>query len=195
LPQQRIKNIHDPSNIAPEYYPGSVRDAWVIEHPSAALLWDYVPGSQQRRAGSYTRNNWIATTWIWEEETAFTGTPDFYFRTDAALASPANTPVFADGINRLYVFGECNWAPFETDWPAVNLQCGWRGSGLMEGFTIPRHGSHPATAPTNFPQNRRLPGAINVSFYDGHVETVQLERLWKLYWHKNYQVPPKRPGL
>ena len=43
--------------------------------------------------------------------------------------------------------------------------------------------------------SRRLPGAINVSFYDGHVETVKLERLWSLHWHKNYRPPAKRPGL
>jgi hypothetical protein len=40
-----------------------------------------------------------------------------------------------------------------------------------------------------------LPGAINVASYDGHVETVKLERLWKLYWHKNWAAPAKRPGL
>jgi prepilin-type processing-associated H-X9-DG protein len=40
-----------------------------------------------------------------------------------------------------------------------------------------------------------LPGAINVSFYDGHVEQVKLERLWQLSWHRDYVPPPKRPGL
>jgi hypothetical protein len=33
-----------------------------------------------------------------------------------------------------------------------------------------------------------------VGFFDGHVELVPLERLWSLYWHKDYQPPAKRPG-
>ena len=41
----------------------------------------------------------------------------------------------------------------------------------------------------------RAEGEINVSFYDGHVEQVKLERLWQLSWHKDYEPPAKRPGL
>jgi prepilin-type N-terminal cleavage/methylation domain-containing protein/prepilin-type processing-associated H-X9-DG protein len=192
---QRIKNIHDPANEAPEYYPGSVRDAWVIERPSAALLWAYVPTSPQRRAGSYTRNNWLTTSWIWDEERAIDGYTVNYFRTEADVRMASNTPVFADGMNELYIFGTANWGPMESDLPAMNLQVGWTGQGIMETFTIPRHGSRPSNVSTNQPASRKLPGAINVSFYDGHVETVKLERLWKLNWHKNWAAPAKRPGL
>jgi prepilin-type processing-associated H-X9-DG protein len=45
------------------------------------------------------------------------------------------------------------------------------------------------------PLATKLPGAVNVCFYDGHVEQVKLERLWQLYWHKDYVPPAKRPGL
>ena len=62
-------------------------------------------------------------------------------------------------------------------------------------FTIPRHGARPSRVPTDHPPNAKLPGAINMVFYDGHAETVKLERLWNLYWHKEYQPPVKRPGL
>ena len=41
----------------------------------------------------------------------------------------------------------------------------------------------------------KLAGAIDVAFYDGHVESVKLERLWSLYWQKNYVPPAKRPAL
>jgi prepilin-type N-terminal cleavage/methylation domain-containing protein/prepilin-type processing-associated H-X9-DG protein len=51
------------------------------------------------------------------------------------------------------------------------------------------------TLATNYPPNLKLPGAINMSFMDGHVEQVQLERLWRLTWHRNYQQLPRRPGL
>jgi prepilin-type processing-associated H-X9-DG protein len=65
----------------------------------------------------------------------------------------------------------------------------------MSAFAIPRHGSRPNPVPTNHPPTSRLPGAVNMSFWDGHVEKVQLERLWQLTWHRNYQPPAKRPGL
>jgi len=65
----------------------------------------------------------------------------------------------------------------------------------MSNFTISRHGSRPRSIPTKFNPADKLPGAINLSFYDGHVEQVKLERLWSLYWHKDYVPPAKRPGL
>jgi prepilin-type processing-associated H-X9-DG protein len=40
-----------------------------------------------------------------------------------------------------------------------------------------------------------LPGAINISFADNHAELVKLEKLWSLYWHKDWKIPAKRPGL
>jgi len=65
----------------------------------------------------------------------------------------------------------------------------------MAMFTIPRHGSRPRKVSTDQSPAMKLPGAVNVSFYDGHVEQVKLERLWQLYWHKGYVPPVKRPGL
>jgi prepilin-type processing-associated H-X9-DG protein len=47
---------------------------------------------------------------------------------------------------------------------------------------------------TNQPQRGKLPGGINVSFYDGHVALVPLEGLWQLEWHRDWQ-SVKRPGL
>ncbi len=49
--------------------------------------------------------------------------------------------------------------------------------------------------PANWPRNKPLPGAINVSFFDVHGELVKLNRLWQLYWHRDYQLPAKQPGL
>ena len=34
--------------------------------------------------------------------------------------------------------------------------------------------------------------AVNVSFYDCHVEQVKLERLWHLTWHRDYIPGPRR---
>jgi prepilin-type processing-associated H-X9-DG protein len=64
----------------------------------------------------------------------------------------------------------------------------------MASYNLPRHG-YTGRVATNHSPKARLPGAINVVFYDGHVEGVKLERLWQLYWHKDYKAPEKRPGL
>ena len=121
------------------------------------------------------------------------------FRIEGDVRHPSQTPLFADGAGRWWGwFGGGYWqGPRATDMPASNLASGvfpgppWS----MAGFTIPRHGSRPSKVPTNYPGSSRLPGAINVAFYDGHVETARLERLWSFYWHKDYVPPAKRPGL
>jgi hypothetical protein len=52
--------------------------------------------------------------------------------------------------------------------------------------------AHHSNGPSS---DREAPRRDHVSFYDGHVEQVKLERLWSLYWHKDYVPPVKRPGL
>ena len=47
----------------------------------------------------------------------------------------------------------------------------------MSCVAIPRHGNRPNPVPTE-PADRPLPGAVNVSFFDGHSELVKLDRLW-----------------
>jgi hypothetical protein len=32
-----------------------------------------------------------------------------------------------------------------------------------------------------------------MSYMDGHADTVRLERLWQLYWHRTYVPPATRP--
>jgi prepilin-type processing-associated H-X9-DG protein len=88
--------------------------------------------------------------------------------------------------------------PRATDLPATDLQTGQQKGTYVPGMsllTIPRHGSRPSRISTDHPATALLPGAINVSFYDGHAEQVKLERLWQLQWHRDYKPPRKRPGL
>ncbi len=146
--------------------------------------------------GSYTYNNWLGTWW-WNADSDGEGFrpagPDHTFAVEGEMDHPSQTPVFADGVTAW-----CAW-PQATDLPAANLVTGQNQDGTfslgMNQFTIPRHGSGAGHASTNYPSSAPLPGAINVSFYDGHVEQVRLERLWSLYWHKDYVPPAKRPGL
>ena len=65
----------------------------------------------------------------------------------------------------------------------------------MNYVCIARHGRRPNPIPKRVPGELPFPGAINMGVFDGHVEQVPLDRLWLLYWHRDYQPPAKRPGL
>jgi prepilin-type N-terminal cleavage/methylation domain-containing protein/prepilin-type processing-associated H-X9-DG protein len=119
------------------------------------------------------------------------------FVTESNIQQPALTPTMADGVV---------WEvmPLSSDRPCRNLYTGlnanfhignWYTLEDMPIVAIPRHGSAPIKAPTGWDVSQRLPGAVNAAFYDGHAEQVRLDRLWQLYWHRNYQAPDKRPGL
>ena len=108
------------------------------------------------------------------------------FRREGDILSTSTTPVFADGM----------WVdawPKETDRPAANLLEGATVLGSLSTLTIARHGSGTRGVPKVLPAGSRLPAAINLSFADGHVSTTQLEQLWTLTWHRNWQVPAQRP--
>jgi hypothetical protein len=110
------------------------------------------------------------------------------FRGESDIVYPTKTPFFADA---LWV----NAWPLETDRPTTTLLNGdkFPGGGLSK-IAIPRHASRSAPV-TRLDKRNTLPGAVNATFADVHVETVKLENLWSLYWHKNWEPPAKRPGL
>lgn len=103
------------------------------------------------------------------------------------------TPLIMDGTF------EGVW-PWADDKPATDLYTGDRGLkiyslGGMETINIPRHGNRPHNIPRNHLESQPLPGAINVGFFDSHVELVKLDNLWQLSWYPDYEAPAKRPGL
>jgi prepilin-type N-terminal cleavage/methylation domain-containing protein/prepilin-type processing-associated H-X9-DG protein len=180
--------------------PGSVDSAWVSDGLGISILHSNQTRQQgrinfdgtlawgDRRVGSYTRNSWVSGLPIslWGNSESV-----LPFRVETEIADPVGTPLLGDGVYESWWAG---LGPKASDLPAVNLVTGSAGSGMAR-FTIPRHGSRPRSIPTTFSPKNRLPGAINMAFYDGHVEQVKLERLWSLYWHKDYVPPAKRPGL
>jgi prepilin-type processing-associated H-X9-DG protein len=99
------------------------------------------------------------------------------------------------------MFVDAMWVdlwPYATDPPARDLYAGEFSNGSNPGpigrCVIARHGGRgAASAPRNVPAGQRLPGAINVGLADGHAELRPLERLWNLYWHRDYQPPATRP--
>ena len=206
---ERSEKDRPPSPVAlpaAGWYAGSVNAAWVAYTAAGGPFWwdesdPLQPNRSQHRVGSYAPNNWlIGSAWGWWGYGRNDPTDPVWkqhFRTEGEIENTSQTPVFADGI---WTWGWGDgwwWAPKETDYPARNLVTGF-SLGFYDGmaaFTIPRHGSRPSRISTNYPSNLKLPGAINVTFYDGHAESVKLERLWQLSWHRDYRPPAKRPGL
>ena len=144
------------------------------------------------RAGSYVVNGWLVDAWpdpSWLGDVAWWGSAwrSTFFSSESRIIDATRTPVLADG-NGMWSF------PLATDLPP-SIRDGFFAPHAISSNTggIPRHGRRPNPLPRNWPF-KLLPGAVNVSFFDGHVELVQLPRLWQLYWHYGYQPPAKVPG-
>jgi prepilin-type processing-associated H-X9-DG protein/prepilin-type N-terminal cleavage/methylation domain-containing protein len=137
--------------------------------------------------GSYAINGWIY------EKPRYDLANNRWFTSPASLVQPSLTPFFADSV----------WVetlPTVVNQPPRNLFngdtiSGGAGGGGLPMVAIPRHGAPLSAATTNFIATNRLPGAVNVTFADGHVEMVRLERLWSLTWHKEWEPLAKRWGL
>ena len=148
-------------------------------HGTITRAW-LVAGGADNFQGSYALNGYLYTKSPY-------GDTKLLFESEASIRTPSTTPFFADSV---WVDG---W-PREQDRPARNLFDGDKFQGGMVRFTIPRHASSRAAAVTNFDPKSTLPGAINVAFADQHVESVKLERLWDLTWHREWKAPATRPG-
>jgi prepilin-type N-terminal cleavage/methylation domain-containing protein len=143
--------------------------------------WLVAKDTKNYYQGSYCINGWFYSGDSPVED------PRMTFAGESQVQQPSQTPFFADGV----------WVdawPRETDRPARNLDHGDFGIGEMMIFSIPRH-QFSGSPPKNHDPKQPLPGAINVTYADNHVDSVRLEKLWQLSWHKSWQPPAKRPGL
>ena len=86
------------------------------------------------------------------------------------MGRTAFIPVFADGLTP-------EVAPRPTDPAPFDLTSGMIGQ-MMGNMCIQRHGK-----------------AVNVSFLDGHAETVRLQKLWTLDWYKDWRAPNPLPKI
>jgi prepilin-type processing-associated H-X9-DG protein len=114
-------------------------------------------------------------------------TPENQFNGESSVRFPVQTPVFFDSM------WPDTW-PHETDLPLGNMLNPTHPKGIQRPM-LPRHGSAPGDgAIQNIDPKNNLPGAANISFYDGHCEAVKLENLWTLQWHARWTPPAVRPG-
>lgn len=135
--------------------------------------------------GSYGYNAWLYDIQHREDKHRF-------LNAEQIIQKPTKTPVFVDA-NWVDLFPLAN----EPPWP--NLYKGKPfpvSNGGIGRCTIARHGAgSPSSAPREIQPGQELPGSINMSLFDGHVETVKLEDLWNYEWHRDWQVPNPRPQL
>lgn len=158
--------------------------------------------SPRFRVGGYAVNAWLADRGPdgWFADVIGLWYPlqsTNYFSSGSRVASPAETPVLSDGT----LFGEfpmaSNYPPYILDGQSTDVRS--VGNFITGSYAnqnaIPRHGNWPGSLPRNHPA-QLLPGAVNVSFFDGHVALVRLPDLWQLSWHYGYVPPagiPKAP--
>jgi prepilin-type N-terminal cleavage/methylation domain-containing protein len=135
--------------------------------------------------------------WLFAQDSNFTstrndaGAANYPFKKETMIQKPVLTPLIVD----------CVWDdlwPEETDLPNSNLYDAGQmaNPATIQRCVTPRHAwKTPAAAPRNFtPLSQILPGAVDMSFADGHAETPKLETLWTFYWHLDWQPPATRPG-
>ena len=135
--------------------------------------------------GSYAINGWFYSKDMYNWDAVGQRK---HFKSESEVTNPSLSPYFADSV----------WVdtwPEPSDRPARNLFTGDNFAGAMLRVAIPRHSFNASAAPRNFDPKNLLPGAVNVGFADNHVETVKLENLWNLEWHREWVRPAKRPGL
>jgi prepilin-type processing-associated H-X9-DG protein len=151
---------------------GTVRSAWTNAVWEAEGGYGVVP-VQGLFGGSYAVNYYLLDAarrrrypgWLTPDPLHTPGN----FTLESQVERPVATPVLTDGV--------VWWVPpLATDLPPTNLILSVRVSG-MAYLTIPRHGRSPNPVPTYWSATQLLPGAINVAFFDGHVELVKLDNL------------------
>lgn len=143
----------------------------------------------QIRSGSYALNWWLVATMGISIGPSDEDLQHYFVNTPVM---PSQTPVFGDAV---LPYGE----PIPANPPSKNLYIGSvpDSEGAisldMRCFMIARHGRRPASAaPRNVDVSKPLPGMIDLSFYDGHVETCSLENLWNYYWSADWIIPKPR---
>ena len=190
-----------PAGITPNsLWHGFADRCWVWNAPTVTPI-------SPTNEGSYTLNGWLYDPKVNNPQQWVPDSPaGSYFGKDSNIKYPATTPELGDGnwpdcwpnnmpgqvdgASTPQGSGHCNLYNGEQQ----NYPAGVKNAPIGR-YLIARHGSFPSTAAPRFiasPYSSRLPGAINLSFADGHTETVKLFRLWTLTWSGN-SVPQGQP--
>lgn len=170
-----------------QYGGGSLKLAW-------GVLQNWFPlfsGPVSRHTeSSYSFSGWLAgksPQWALDEPYN-----SAVFYNEAEITHPAETPIMGDGVvPYTYPLWVDRPSTLNGDNPDGTYDVG------MAVYCVPRHSARSlpgALSTSRWQLSQRLPGAINLSFYDGHAELTKLESLWLKRWHRNY-APQPRAGL
>lgn len=160
--------------------------------------WFWIPLTVTNRwSGSYSINGWLYPNKFSHGQHPMDDTQRAnLFEREAAISKPSLTPAFSDSV-------WCENFPKTNDPPATDLYEGTTGRSMdamngsisMGRVSVPRHGGFkPVSGPTPFNSTNTLPGSINISCFDGHVEMTKLENLWNFYWNRHWAPPSSRPN-
>jgi len=152
---------------------------------AADLAWVTGGDTVPYLVGSYGQNGWF-THFITTIPPAFGGGnyPQFMYPKLSSVTKPAQTPLFCDQIYVSAFPLEADRAPSDL-YTGQSQPVGWQRLG-MGCCTILRHGGPTANNSVPYASGQPLPGAINMSFADGHAQLVKLPQLWTFYWHLNW---------
>ena len=143
---------------------------------------------REKRNASYTRNAALSRDAIADFLHGNHRDPNSLrgIETETEVQYPSKTPVWGDGAQWEFLQLADTYPPPAWAWTSPFAP--------FRGFVVPRHGWRPADL-NEVPPSEKFPGAINLSYVDGHVEQIPLEKIWSQYWHADYVPPAKRPGL
>lgn len=161
---------------ATEVQPGTT---WYAKGMNAAWIWPSALKPGTIYTGSYGMNGWL-----------YSGVGNYagpeYFGDAMTVPKPAQTPFFFDSIWADAWPGALDAAPKDPTRGSLDPNMG--------RVAIARHGVPKSSVPTNLSGTQKLPGSINLSCVDGHVERATLESLWSYFWHGRYRPPVARPA-
>jgi len=160
---------------------------------SAEAPWTYTdPASGLTTPGSYAINGYLGLGRNYKLAKEANFKPKLVFHEQATVRQPGRTPLFSDAVYWNCGLEETDSPPRNLYEPEGNIVAVGNFKRILTQF-IARHGDLPASQAPRELDSESLPGAINLTFVDGHAATVPLENLWTLYWHKNWD-PTKVPS-
>lgn len=173
----------------PKTFPVSGANSFANPSGSCIQAWVWTEGLTNI-AGSYGFNSSLYAD-SGTGGAVDTQDPNAAFMNQGDISHPTMTPMFMDCVwlNLQPTPPEAGQAPPQN---LLNNNYGTDPSEIAR-CCIPRHGGmQPTKAPTSLPFGAALPGSINMSFVDGHVDIVKLQSLWGYYWSADW-VPTGPP--
>ena len=149
------------TNTAAGTQPGTASKAWFWGGQSDPKL----------TTGSYTINGWL-----YYYDSASMGflnlPPAKFFQKESAITRTSETPTFSDAV------WPDAWPQITDSLSGINVATGSTANGSLIRLCIARHPLKTGTTVLN----QTIPGAINMSFADGHASLKKLQDLKNAVW-------------